>query len=770
LPAFSAAAGAATARNPTQFRTKKAAFRMMPQETLGKARAYTGFGVVECDTRIARMATDVIELVSRERGIPARSVAATLDLLDGGATVPFIARYRKEATGGLDEVVLREIAERSRYLRELEERKRFVASAISEAGLLTAELERAIESCATKNELEELYAPFKSKRRTRAQIASELGLDPLADAIWKRAGAGNPETLARQLLSANPAIGSVEAAIDGAIDICAERLARDPRARRVVADELRRGTLRVKKGTKHKQQKTKFDDYDGHVEPVARIASHRYLAMARGEREGVLKLTFELDETRVTNALDQLVGLRGNDAWAKLLGRAVEESLARLLIPAGRSLVRSELADRAELDAVKVFAKNLEQLLLAPPFGARAVLGIDPGQRTGCKWVVVDATGALLEHGVFNLVQGKNAEDAAERALCGVLSRHRLAAVAIGNGTHGRETESFVRAVLKKQNRTDVLCVSVNEAGASVYSASELAREELPDHDVTVRGAVSIARRLQDPLAELVKIDPKSVGVGQYQHDVSERLLEEKLDEVVETSVNRVGVELNTASPALLSRVSGIGKKLARSIVEHRTVHGKLPSRKSLLKVSGLGQKTFEQAAGFLRVQGSEQPLDESGVHPERYALVERMARDLGSSVRELMRNPAAIARIERQRYLDDDVGTFTLDDILRELDKPGRDPRAKFEAPAFREDVRSIEDVKEGMVLEGRVTNVTAFGAFVDIGVHQDGLVHISALADRFVKDPNEVVSVGDLIRVRVLGVDLDRKRISLSAKGVPT
>lgn len=710
----------------------------------------------------------VIELLAREQRVPPRSVAATLGLLEGGATVPFIARYRKEATGGLDEVALRQIAERSRYLQELAERKQFVTGAISEAGQLTPELARAVEACATKNELEELYAPFKSRRRTRGQIALELGLEPLARLIYERSGTGSPEAKARELLAAKPEIGSVEAALDGAVDICAERLAREPRARRLVQEELRRGMVRAKKAVKHRALKTKFDDYDGHAEPIARMASHRYLAMARGEREGVLKLAFELDEERARAELERVVAIRGNDAWSKLLARSVQEALSRLLVPAARSVVRSELSDRAELEAVRVFANNLEKLLLAPPFGARWVLGIDPGQRTGCKWVVVDPTGALVEQGVFNLVQGPSAESAAEQTVSRLLGRHPIAAVAVGNGTHGRETESFVRSVLKKRGAEGVLCVSVNESGASVYSASDIAREELPDQDVTVRGAVSIARRLQDPLSELVKIDPKSVGVGQYQHDVSERLLGQKLDEVVESSVNRVGVELNTASPALLARVSGIGPKLARKIVEHRSEHGKLESRRALLKVSGLGAKTFEQAAGFVRVHGGEHPLDASGVHPERYALVERMARDLGLTIGDLLRNPQAIARIDRQRYLDADVGAYTIDDILAELEKPGRDPRADFEAPAFRDDVRSIEDVSPGMVLEGRVTNVTAFGAFVDIGVHQDGLVHVSALADRFVKDPSDVVSVGDLIRVRVLSVDLDRRRISLSAKGL--
>jgi protein Tex len=710
----------------------------------------------------------VIDLVASEQRIAPRSVAATLSLLDGGATVPFIARYRKEATGGLDEVALRAIAERTRYLRELAERKRFVAGAIGEGGQLTPELLRAIEACATKNELEQLYAPFKSKRRTRGQIARELGLEPLAEMIWQRAGAGSPELEARALLEQHPEIGSLEAALDGAVDICAERLARDPSGRRVVQEELRRGTLRVKKRTKHREQKTKFDDYDGYAEPAARIAPHRYLAIARGEREGVLELGFDLDAARARVELERIVGLRGNHAWARLLARAVDEALTRLLLPAARSAVRAELAERAELAAVKVFAKNLEQLLLAAPFGARWVLGIDPGQRTGCKWVVVDATGALIEHGVFNLVHGSSAQSAAEQTVATLLVRHPIAAVAVGNGTHGRETESFVRALIDKRGVGGVLCVSVNESGASVYSASEVARQELPDHDLTVRGAVSIARRLQDPLSELVKIDPKSVGVGQYQHDVSERLLGDQLGQVVESCVNRVGVELNTASPSLLAHVSGIGPKLAHKIVEHRSARGRFPSRKSLMLVSGLGAKTFEQAAGFVRVQGGEHPLDASGVHPERYALVEKMARDLGLSVAELVGNPQAVARIDRQKYLDHELGELTLDDILRELEKPGRDPRAEFEAPAFRDDVRSIEDVAPGMVLEGRVTNVTAFGAFVDIGVHQDGLVHISALADRFVKEPSEVVRVGDVIRVRVLGVDLERKRIRLSAKGL--
>jgi uncharacterized protein len=708
----------------------------------------------------------LIESIAREERVSPRSVAAALELFDGGATIPFVARYRKEATGGLDEVKLRAIGERAKYLTDFNERRRVVLEAIDGQGKLTAELRDAILGCTTKTELEELYAPFKSKKKTRGQMARDLGLEPLAELIWTRRGSGRPESAAAPFVAQNPAIASVDAALAGAVDICAERIAEKPNVRRLVSEELRRGTLRVKKAKKLEKQKTKFDNYESFAEPISRLAPHRYLAICRGENEGVLKTSFELDDARVVNELERALGIRGNDPWTDLLSRALDESLARLLVPSARSALRSELSDVAERDAVKVFAKNLESLLLAPPFGARWVLGIDPGQRTGCKCVVLDATGTLIEHTVINLVQGASAEKAAHQTLSVLLDRHPIAAIAIGNGTHGRETESFVRALLKERGNSGIICVSVNEAGASVYSASDVARQELPDHDVTVRGAVSIGRRLQDPLSELVKIDPKSVGVGQYQHDVSESLLGDKLDEVVESCVNRVGVELNTASPSLLARVSGIGEKLATRIAEHRKLHGKFASRQELTKVSGLGVRTFEQAAGFLRVHGAKHPLDASGVHPERYRLVETIARDLGVSVQGLCDDPKLLSRIDRKKYMSDDVGDYTLDDICAELEKPGRDPRAEFEAPSFRDDVRSIEDVTAGMVLEGRVTNVTAFGAFVDIGVHQDGLVHVSALADRFVKDPNEVVAVGDLIRVRVLGVDLERKRISLSAK----
>jgi uncharacterized protein len=713
-----------------------------------------------------RRSAGIAELVARERRVSAGAVSAVIALLEGGATIPFIARYRKDSTGGLDEVALREIAERSRYLTELADRRLAVRDAIAERGKLTPELERAIADTKTKTELEELYAPFKTKRRTRGEIARELGLEPLADLIWTRRGSGDVRVAARAFVEKNPKLESAEAAIDGAVDICCDWVAEDPRARRIVLETLRRGVVRVKKSSKHKALKTKFDDYADYAEPIPKIASHRYLAICRGEREGILKPAFELDQERVLHELERTFAVRGSDAWTELLRRAIGDAFSRMLLGSARSSVRSELLDRAERDAVGIFAKNLEKLLLAPPFGANWVLGIDPGQRTGCKWAVVDAALALVENGVFNLVQGAEAERAAEQTLANVLKRHPLAAVAVGNGTHGRETESFVRSVLKKSGKDRVLCVLVSEAGASVYSASDVARQELPDHDVTVRGAVSIARRLIDPLSELVKVDPKSIGVGQYQHDVGEGLLSAKLAEVVESCVNKVGVELNTASPSLLSYVSGIGAKLAQKIVLHRTAHGKFASRRELLEVSGLGAKTYEQAAGFLRIHAGNEPLDASSVHPESYALVERMARDAGLKVRDLIGNASALKRIDRASYLTGDVGAYTLDDILAEIEKPGRDPRAAFEAPTFRDDVRSIEQVKPGMVLEGRVTNVTAFGAFVDIGVHQDGLVHVSALSDRFVRDPSEVVGVGDLIRVIVLSVDLERKRISLSAK----
>jgi len=709
---------------------------------------------------------DPTPLLAKELGIPARGVASVSELLQGGATVPFIARYRKEATGGLDEVQIRAIEERRAYLVELHDRRQSILSEINKQGKLTPELSKKIMACQTKAELEDLYLPFKPKRRTRALIALEKGLGPLAERIWAQPLEGNPRSEAEKFVDLDKGVADIESALSGARDICAERVSENADVRKFVREAFSaRGVIRVQKAKEHLEAVTKFDAYASFEEPLARIPSHRFLAIRRGEKEGFLKVELELPENLVAN-VGRAVGVNGSSPWSRELTAAVEDSYERLIVPGVRIDLRVELKLNSDRGAIQVFAQNLQELLLAAPYGSRPVLGVDPGQRTGCKCAVVAETGALLEHDVFNLVQGDSAVARAKITLAKLVKQHEVAAVAVGNGTHGRETETFVRETLAEAGLKDVIVVAVSEAGASVYSASDIAREEFPDLDLTVRGAVSIARRLQDPLAELVKIDPKSIGVGQYQHDVHQPFLVKKLDEVIESCVNQVGVELNTASAPLLSRVAGVGPTLAKRIVEHRSRRGTFSSRKALLEVAGLGPRTFEQAAGFLRVRGGEHPLDSSAVHPERYPLVEKMAVDLGVSMASLIGNAEAIARIDPGRYFSSDVGEFTVNDILAELKKPGRDPRSSFEPPRFRDDVRSIEDLKPGMTLEGIVTNVTAFGAFVDVGVHQDGLVHVSKLSDRFIRDPSEVAHVGDRLQVRVMEVDLARKRISLSAR----
>lgn len=709
---------------------------------------------------------DPTPLIAQELSLAARHVAAVAELLVGGATVPFIARYRKEATGGMDEVQIRTIEERRTYLLELEERRQTVVAEITKQGKLTPELSKRIQSCQTKAELEDLYLPFKPKRRTRASIAQEKGLEPLADRIWLQSSEGNPREEAVKFVNAEKGVADVEAALSGARDICAERAAENADARKYVREAISaRGVIRVQKVKEHETAVTKFDMYASFEEAIANIPSHRFLAIRRGEKEGILKVDLELAET-LAPQVAHLVGMKAESPWAAEMQKAVTDAYERLILPGARIDLRVELKLNSDRGAIQVFAQNLQELLLAAPFGSQRVLGVDPGQRTGCKCAVVSETGAVVEHDVLYLVQGDEAVARAKLVLTRLVRQHNVVAVAIGNGTHGRETEAFVRETLADQGMKSVIVVSVSEAGASVYSASDVAREEFPDLDVTVRGAISIARRLQDPLAELVKIDPKSIGVGQYQHDVHQPLLVKKLDEVVESCVNQVGVELNTASAPLLARVAGVGPTLAKRIVEHRARTGKFTSRKALLDVTGLGPRTFEQAAGFLRVRGGAHPLDESAVHPERYPLVEQMAKDLSVPVASLIGNASAIAKIDPERYFTSDVGSFTVNDILEELKKPGRDPRSMFEAPRFRDDVRTLEDLKPGMTLEGVVTNVTAFGAFVDIGVHQDGLVHVSKLSDRFIKDPSEVAHVGDRLQVRVLEVDLVRKRISLSAR----
>jgi uncharacterized protein len=704
------------------------------------------------------------ESLSEDLGLPKERVASVLRLLSEGATVPFIARYRKEATGGLDEVQIRAVEEHHAYWTELEARRETVRGEIEEQGKLTEELARAIASCRTKAELEDLYLPFKPKRRTRAAIARERGLEPLADHMWSQPKSPSPHEAARGFVDAEKQVPDAETALAGARDICAEKISENAEIRKRLREAyVRDGVVRVAKKKEYRNQKTKFDTYASYEEPLRAIPSHRYLAIRRGEAEGVLRAELHLELAPHLRFIESQVPVKPGSPWTAEVRLAIDDGLERLLLPSVEADASAELKRRSDAAAIEVFAKNLRELLLAAPFGPKAVLGIDPGQRTGCKCALVDETGKLRAHETIHLVQGEAALTKARETLRALLAKAAVRAVAVGNGTHGRETEDFAREVLGK---SDVLCVSVSESGASVYSASDVAREEFPDLDLTVRGAVSIARRFQDPLAELVKVDPKSIGVGQYQHDVSQTLLARKLDEVVESSVNAVGVDLNTASAPLLSRVAGIGVSLAKKIVRYRNEKGLFKTREALLQVSGLGPRAFEQAAGFLRIQGGPQPLDASAVHPERYPLVERMAKDLGIPVAKLVGNAAALEGVDLGRYESGDVGKFTLNDIREEIRKPGRDPRASFEPPKFRADVRTLLDLERDMEIEGVVTNVTAFGAFVDVGVHQDGLVHISQLSDRYVKDPTEVVKVGDKLKVRVLEVDLERRRISLSAR----
>jgi protein Tex len=719
---------------------------------------------------------DVAAIVAEELRLPPAGVRRTLELVEGGATVPFMARYRKEVTGGLDEVQLAAIKDRAEELGELAGRRKTVIESIAGQGKLTPALLERLLATRSRTELEDLYLPFKPKRRTRAQIARERGLEPLAERLWAQEASlpGSREALAAPYVSAEKEVPDAEAAWAGARDIVAERISDSADARaalRALAMDsgvLRAGETPAKGEAADKQaERQKFRDYFDFAEPASKLPSHRILALRRGEKEGFLRLALEVDRDASLARLHPMFVKNPRAPLARDFAAALEDAYDRLLEPSIAVDVRVVLKERADAEAIRVFAENLRHLLLAAPLGGKRLLALDPGFRTGCKTVALDETGKLLEHGVIYPHEPQRQVEAARRELVRLCKQHRLQAVAIGNGTAGRETEALVRA-MKKDGLLpeDCLVVSVNESGASIYSASEVAREELPDQDVTVRGAVSIGRRLQDPLAELVKIDPQSIGVGQYQHDVNQLLLGKALDGVVESCVNAVGVEVNTASAKLLAYVSGIGPTLAKNIVEHRAQSGPFKRRQDLKQVPRLGAKAFEQAAGFLRVRGAVNPLDGSAVHPESYDVVERMARDLGVEVAALVGRPELLRQIDIRRYTDERRGEPTLRDIVSELEKPGRDPRQSFEETRFREDVTEIEHLQEGMVLEGIVTNVTAFGAFVDVGVHQDGLVHVSELAHRFVKDPAEVVKVGDRVKVRVLKVEKDRRRIGLSIK----
>lgn len=708
----------------------------------------------------------ILPILIQQSGLSAASVANTIELLNEGATVPFIARYRKERTGELDEVQIRLLEDLLAYHTELAERKTTVLKSIDEQGKLTPELEGRIVDCLQKTELEDLYLPYRPKRRTKAIIARERGLEPLADLLSAGLESGCLEDLAAPFVNPELDVPDAAAALEGAGHILAERLAEDADARAFVRRlTWEDGLLCSRVVADKKEAVTKFEMYYDHQEQLRNVPSHRLLAMRRGEKDEVLYLTIQAPLDMILTGLKSRIAT-GKGVAVEFLERVAEDAYKRLISTAIEGELRLEARHRADEVAIKVFADNLRNLLLLPPAGSCRVLGVDPGLRTGSKLAAVDETGRLLEYATIYPHTGGGAKVAqARETLVEMAKRCNSQLVAIGNGTAGREMEQFIKETLREAG-LDLAVVIVNEAGASVYSASEIAREEFPDLDLTIRGGASIARRLQDPLAELVKIDPKSIGVGQYQHDVDQAALKKSLDAVVESCVNYVGVDLNTASWALLAYVSGIGENLARNIVKHRDLNGPFATRKALQKVARFGPKTYEQAAGFLRIRHGQDPLDNTAVHPERYVLVQKMASDLGVKVAELVSDSGKVERIDLSRYVGDGLGLPTLRDIVEELKKPGRDPRAAFKTADLRDDIREMSDLKEGLILEGTVTNVAAFGAFVDIGVHQDGLVHVSHLSNRFIKEPGEAVKVGQVVKVKVLAVDIPRKRISLSIK----
>ncbi len=704
--------------------------------------------------------------IAAELKLQPRQVAATGRLLEEGATVPFISRYRKEVTGSLDEVAIANVRDRFASLAELDQRREAIVKSLEERSLLTDELKRAVIEAETLTELEDIYQPYRPKRRTRAIIAKEQGLEPLADLIFQGQSTVDPLTAAKAYVDAAKGVASVEAALAGARDIIAERVSDDAMARAQLRELYwRKATVRSKVMSDKVTEGAKFKDYFDWTEPVATIPSHRLLAIRRGETEGFLMMRITPPEADALTLLEPMF-VTGKGPAAEQVRLAVQDSYKRLLGFAIEAEVRIESKKRADTEAIRVFSENLRELLLASPLGQKNVLAIDPGFRTGCKVVCLDRQGKLLHHDVIYPSQSEHRVSQAGETVRTLCQKYQIEAIAIGNGTAGRETETFVK---KLGLPTSIPVVMVNESGASIYSASDVAREEFPDQDVTVRGSVSIGRRLMDPLAELVKLDPKSIGVGQYQHDVDAAALKRSLDDAVMSCVNGVGVELNTASKQLLSYVSGLGPALAANIVAYRNEHGPFHSRAELLKVPRLGPKAYEQAAGFLPLRDGEHPLDASAVHPESYGIVDAMTKDLHCSVKDLLRDAGLRQKIQLQKYVTEAVGLPTLNDILSELAKPGRDPRQKFEAFAFQDGVEKIEDLKLGMKLPGIVTNVTAFGAFVDIGVHQDGLVHVSQLADRFVKDPATIVKVHQKVTVTVVELDLPRKRISLSMKANP-
>ncbi|HAW61822.1 MAG TPA: RNA-binding transcriptional accessory protein [Pseudomonas sp.] len=711
--------------------------------------------------------------IANELGVRPQQVAAAVALLDEGSTVPFIARYRKEVTGSLDDTQLRNLEERLRYLRELDERRISILASIEEQGKLTPELKREIDLADTKTRLEDLYLPYKQKRRTKGQIALEAGLGELADALF-----GNPdltpEQEAERFIDAEKGFADVKAVLEGAKYILMERFAEDADLLAKLREFLKHNaTLSARVVPGKETEGAKFSDYFEHDEVLKNTPSHRALAIFRGRNEGILSVSLKVGDETPGNMhpgegmIGERFGIanrgRAADKW---LGEVVRWTWKVKLYTHLETDLLGELRDKAEDEAISVFARNLHDLLLAAPAGPRATLALDPGLRTGCKVAVVDATGKLLETATVYPHAPRNDWDGTLAILAKLCAKHAVDLIAIGNGTASRETDKLAGELIKKVPGLKLTKIMVSEAGASVYSASELAAREFPDLDVSLRGAVSIARRLQDPLAELVKIDPKSIGVGQYQHDVSQLKLARSLDAVVEDCVNAVGVDVNTASAALLARISGLNATLAQNIVQFRDANGAFKSRSELKKVPRLGEKTFEQAAGFLRVMNGDNPLDASAVHPETYPLVKRIAADTGRDIRSLIGDSAFLKRLDPKQFTDETFGLPTVTDILSELDKPGRDPRPEFKTAEFQDGVEKLSDLEQGMVLEGVVTNVTNFGAFVDIGVHQDGLVHISALSEKFVKDPYEVVKAGDIVKVKVMEVDIPRNRVGLSMR----
>ncbi|WP_297248412.1 Tex family protein [uncultured Prevotella sp.] len=703
-------------------------------------------------------------IIAKKLNLNGRYVENTLQLLEEGCTIPFISRYRKERTGNMDEVQIAAISEANDKLKDIDKRKETVVKTITEQGKMTDELQRRIEDCWDANELEDIYMPFKPKRRTKAQMARELGLEPLS-VILMMQRESNPEAAAKRFVKEG--IKDVAAAIKGAQDIIAETVSEDERSRQQIRSAFRREAIISSKVVKAKadtEEAAKFSDYFDFSEPLKRCSSHRLLAMRRGENEGILRISISADDEGCIDRVKRFF-VRGYGRCSSLVGEAVEDSYKRLLKPAIETEFANLSKEKADEEAINVFTENLRQLLLSAPLGQKRVMGVDPGFRTGCKVVCLDEQGNLLHHEAIFPHPPVNKPQQAAQQVEKMVERFNIEAIAIGNGTASRETTAFIKSL---HFNHDVKQFVVSEDGASVYSASKTAREEFPDEDVTVRGAVSIGRRLMDPLAELVKIDPKSIGVGQYQHDVDQTKLKKSLDLTVESCVNTVGVNLNTASQHLLTYVSGLGPTLAKNIVEYRKENGAFTSRAQLKKVSRLGPSAFEQCAGFLRIPGAKNPLDNSAVHPESYKIVEQMAKDCHCTVSDLIKDKKKRESIDIKRYITDTIGIPTLTDIIKELEKPGRDPREQIEAFEFDKNVTTVDDLIEGMILPGIITNITNFGAFVDVGVHQDGLVHISQLADRYVSDPTQVVKLHQHVKVRVVEVDRKRNRISLSMKGV--